>query len=987
MLLGASAGLSTGFSTPDVHFPIPNLRLPSPPSAVASTGNGDDQQQAVTFLFDVSLGRDVFKRMIQPNGTIANIIEGMIGSETNRQMIDAKDSKLRVSVIITASMPTSSVIPFAASFLSDDLARTSTSVLYQRYFTPHLTFLAGLPLLSTFFPVISEENLQTVGMKDPTGCGYDSQWIHDFGIEADDHQTPSVSDSALEHEQLLQLTEGLVAALEMFDTHTRSPFKTNVPSSLSATSSKRLRTRSTVPSIRRSLFVVTGKDPVSHRDRTQNTMTEKLTKDQKYQIQPPATVRGLGLVTPSLSPEDAQRQDLALSSNAPWQLPYDSNLETPMPTDTETATPCQSTSTFKQADTVTVFSMTGNLDRNFDHVDCLDLADQFAKREVAVALILTERDSASDLGLVEQLIQGARDRLIQSKAVERKAAWWTQGMGYHVSLGGFASPEVVVDVPAAISTSIIENDRNENGKRPISSAASPLEQDLASEAKRFKADAAAIQNSYLMAKSNVYHQQISRQFTEDNKAAILGGNTSVATAAGLGLNGTCTPAQIAAIQQVRAQQALQNKRNDAHKRDGVPLTLPTSSIHGAPMSIQELQQAAMTTQNLNAGQTSTLSAHTEILQMQALQQEVLRQQQAVKAATAATNGIAMSAQGNTSAMDNTTITAPQGPQRETAIWKGKLLASSNIEKPELNAPSVIVLTMRGSDPETYMPKLWPAPGSALALSSVRKLDMSAIQSLASKRQCPFVEFRAWVDSPPGDPEAQQSNNRNVSTFAAKLANGNLMFIYQFGPIIGGGLAVVPHRSSQGTYRLLGACFFTQPIPADFGSTIGTINQAPMAALNQNSHQMQSSDIQPPSATILSQQLQQSSMRNTLPDQTLSTRAPAQVSPDNSLRGVGNGTVPGAIPAAMLSSVRAALKQHMPNMDVNSLPPDKLARLLAQLQAMKTRQDQQRAALAAGNTNTNVPQQPPSAVPIHQAAMQAAMQRMMQQNANQQQQPQ
>jgi hypothetical protein len=34
-----------------------------------------------------------------------------------------------------------------------------------------------------------------------------------------------------------------------------------------------------------------------------------------------------------------------------------------------------------------------------------------------------------------------------------------------------------------------------------------------------------------------------------------------------------------------------------------------------------------------------------------------------------------------------------------------------------------------------------------------------------------------------------------------------MFIYAFGPVPGGGVVVVPHKSQNGTYRLLGACFF------------------------------------------------------------------------------------------------------------------------------------------------------------------------------------
>jgi hypothetical protein len=67
------------------------------------------------------------------------------------------------------------------------------------------------------------------------------------------------------------------------------------------------------------------------------------------------------------------------------------------------------------------------------------------------------------------------------------------------------------------------------------------------------------------------------------------------------------------------------------------------------------------------------------------------------------------------------------------------------------------------------------PGSTLTLTGAKKLDMNAVQSLAKRGRCPFVEFRAHVESSQtGDLQAQASNNRAVSQFAAKLASGNLV---------------------------------------------------------------------------------------------------------------------------------------------------------------------------------------------------------------------
>jgi peptide deformylase len=213
-----------------------------------------------------------------------------------------------------------------------------------------------------------------------------------------------------------------------------------------------------------------------------------------------------------------------------------------------------------------------------------------------------------------------------------------------------------------------------SGKRPISAAASPLEQDLANEAKRFKADAAAAANAHNLAKLSAQAQGIAGQ--ANRAQAILGGNTSVAAAAVLGLNGNFTPAQIAAMQQARAQQQMKKKHAEAQKRAIAPMPNTNGSVTATHMSTQQLQQAALTLQNPGAGQSSgTLTAQEGVLKMQALQNEVLRQQ-AVKAA-------ALQAE-NANRPVNPVVAQPTAPsiQREMPVWRGRMMAVPGSEQVE-----------------------------------------------------------------------------------------------------------------------------------------------------------------------------------------------------------------------------------------------------------------------------------------------------------------
>jgi hypothetical protein len=216
------------------------------------------------------------------------------------------------------------------------------------------------------------------------------------------------------------------------------------------------------------------------------------------------------------------------------------------------------------------------------------------------------------------------------------------------------------------------------GKRPISAAASPLEQDLANEAKRFKADAAAAASAQ---QAKMTAQSQSGSTPGNRNQAILGGNTSAAAAAVLGLNGTFTPAQISAIQQARAQHLLKRKQSDAQKRAIAPMPAAGSNPAAQELNAAQLQQAALTLQNPGAGQIGgSLNGQQGVLQMQALQNEVLRQQAARAAASQPENGAGTIQQGGPHPLGSAAAATAQpttpsgGPQREVPIWHGRLMA-------------------------------------------------------------------------------------------------------------------------------------------------------------------------------------------------------------------------------------------------------------------------------------------------------------------------
>jgi len=131
--------------------------------------------------------------------------------------------QLRVSIVITTSTRSGSIPNFTSSFLADPFDSTESPIVYQQYFIPHSTFLASLPLLSTYFPVLPV-NPSRSGSKEEDGDkithgfgeGDDSRWLEEFGIDASQPVAGGSEDKVVSAETGLKgLLEGLVVGLEV----------------------------------------------------------------------------------------------------------------------------------------------------------------------------------------------------------------------------------------------------------------------------------------------------------------------------------------------------------------------------------------------------------------------------------------------------------------------------------------------------------------------------------------------------------------------------------------------------------------------------------------------------------------------------------------------------------------------------------------------------------------------------------------------------
>lgn len=229
------------------------------------------------------------------------------------------------------------------------------------------------------------------------------------------------------------------------------------------------------------------------------------------------------------------------------------------------------------------------------------------------------------------------------------------------------------------------------GKRPYPVGASPLEQDMANEAKRFKADAAAAAAARVGTPTGL-------PFPSPVIPNIPG-----QPAVG---NANITPQQMAALQQARAQALLQRQqsalqRSTLANASNVPNNLAQNPAAGSgatgdqARNINQLKQATLATAAPVAGAGAQgISGTQGILHMQALQSELIRQQQAqlqakqqhqLKSLPQAAN--ANPAPGNVP-VNTAPNNAPKGmagpairpqappgnarPAGEVVIWKGKI---------------------------------------------------------------------------------------------------------------------------------------------------------------------------------------------------------------------------------------------------------------------------------------------------------------------------
>jgi hypothetical protein len=108
---------------------------------------------------------------------------------------------------------------------ADPFDQTQSPIVYQQYFVPYSTFLASLPLLSTYFPVLPLASASTSGSgpgveKDNVGgtLGYEDDigWLSEFGIDPDSPVGGVTEEKTVSPEKELKgLLEGLVVGLEV----------------------------------------------------------------------------------------------------------------------------------------------------------------------------------------------------------------------------------------------------------------------------------------------------------------------------------------------------------------------------------------------------------------------------------------------------------------------------------------------------------------------------------------------------------------------------------------------------------------------------------------------------------------------------------------------------------------------------------------------------------------------------------------------------
>lgn len=242
------------------------------------------------------------------------------------------------------------------------------------------------------------------------------------------------------------------------------------------------------------------------------------------------------LLSPSLSPEDSRAKTERPAGGD--QTP--SSLAVPLaPTDlTAEFSPASAADGFEQQQQRQHRSRCSrscwNRSQKRDDWRWVDVAQELESQRARLAVVIATRgDTPKEAGPTDggsSVLSNLVDRLKAVHGTNENAWWVNASNGFKSDILGFTKSEPIA--PAEPSSATPLTDKNINGKRPIDAANSPLEQDLAMEAKRFKADAEAARAQKLAAAA---------QFA--TKGAI------VASA------GNLTPHQLSLMQQARAIQA------------------------------------------------------------------------------------------------------------------------------------------------------------------------------------------------------------------------------------------------------------------------------------------------------------------------------------------------------------------------------------------------------------------------------------------------
>ncbi|KAJ9117146.1 hypothetical protein QFC20_000289 [Naganishia adeliensis] len=920
-------------------------------------------EHAVVFVFDATyLTREMFFKVTAKGGSLEGIMRRLV--ENGKQALRAQKHLEGISAAKTAS----NAVNVDGG---GDQGKGKGRANEDEGFEPYRDFIIALPLLLGYFksardlsPEMSSAGPLAgikFGFDDnvPSGTSGDQDWLEEFGIavsaEEESVKAESKPVALPSNDGSTQcLLKGMVAALELFDIQSHHPFvvpdftgnkstKGTTPSPFPA--GKQLAgasalTPQTRPSPLLSALHLTptssriprrsGQSGVDETGRTDTYLIVFAGKDPHYvgefpsvQSKPngPDSARSTrintlkdptsdvltGLPSPSPSPEEKRsRSDVKAAAIAPRTLRQ---------------------------------TVRENRCRIYDGFGWEQVLEAVCRRDVAFGWVILQSEDVATTGDAEdgvlaKLFEALKERPQgKRRAFRVEGPWWTAKDGEKAMFKGLNAARMV---KPEIETKIAaDTEKNAN------------EQDMANEAKRFKADAAAAAAA-------------ARVGTPTGLPFPSPVIPSVPGQPGSASGNNLTPQQMAALQQARAQALLQRQqaalqRSTLANANSVPNNIGQNPAPGNGTSaeqarnINQLKQATLATTAPVAGAGAQgLPATQGILHMQALQHELIRQQQAQLQAkqqqqlkslpqAASATGDTQNAGPNAVSANNPVKSLsgpsvrPQGPPMnarpagEIVIWKGKISTQPSRFQQDAKArdaaPSVAALiSTKNGKADDFLPAQWPT--GYLTITGARKLDVLELQNMARKGICRFVEFRPFVE----DGGDVAKNAFMVQQFANKLANSALqrvandeiekMFIYHFGPLQGGGVVLVPHRGQPNApYRLLGACFFTSPIPA----TLGPLPVAKPADQAQKGIPGQATPPIPAQASMgMMNPMGKPSMLGLQPPAQIRPPMPVSQAPPIPMN---NAPMPMSNPSAMESSL-------------NDLTPEQIQMLMNQLQQMQ-----------------------------------------------------